>query len=145
MAYTRHLLPKLNFILTRATGIVDDASLLIHLMNFRIECKKYEFIREFVDLRDVKKDEKVTVQGLIRIAETHKGLFPKKEFLSAVLVNNESRGKMLEFYSTLVTSPKLRVKVFAAGTDHPLAWLGYKNGDVKQIKKFIGKYSDYPE
>ena len=139
MAYIRHLIPELNFVFTRATGIVDDASLVIHLMSLRIECKKYRIIRELVDLRDIRDDKKITVRGLIKIANTHKNLF-KKEYLSAVLVRTHSTQKMIEFYATLVANPTFQMEIFSDSTDSPLTWLGYDHVDIDRIKGVIGKY-----
>jgi hypothetical protein len=141
MAYTRHLCPKLNFILTQGTGTVDDQSLLIHLMSIRIESKRYRNIRELVDLRNLKNDDKLTVRGLIKIAETHREFFQKKDFLAAVLVNPPSTGKLVEIYSSLVTTTKLRVKVFIGEIDKSLTWLGYDSEDLDKLKKFITKHS----
>lgn len=141
MAYTRHYYPKLNFVLTRGSGVVDDHALMIHLMSFQAESKKFPLIRELVDLRPHLNASKLTVLGLIRIAETHKDLFPDRDFLAAILVDSASMGKIAEVYSLLVRTLNLKVKVFQGNLAEPLSWLGYQDTDINKLKRFIGRHA----
>ena len=133
--------PKLNFVLSRCTGVVDDQSLLIHLMSFGIESRAFPIIRELVDLRYLKSDDRLTVRGLMKIADTHRELIPKKDFLSAVLVNTPSTKKMIEVYSLLVSTETLRVKIFTGDVDRALIWLGYDDWEVENLKGFVTRHT----
>ena len=77
----------------------------------------------------------------MKIAETHRKLFPKKDFLCAVLVNSHSTKKIIEVYSLLVSTETLRVKIFMGEVDKALIWLGYDENEVKGLKEFVAGHS----
>ncbi|WP_319524587.1 hypothetical protein [uncultured Desulfosarcina sp.] len=139
MAYIRELFPKLNFVYTVATGILDDQTLMIHLMGFYAESADCDVIRELLDMRPLHSVEGLTVQGLIRAAETQRRLFADKDFRAAVLVNSAEYKKGIEIYSSLANTGKLQVKAFENGLNEPLAWLGYNKDEGIRIKRFINR------
>lgn len=141
MAYTRELFPKLNFVYTLATGILDDQTLMIHLMSFYAESEDYEVIRELLDTRGLQNVEGLTVRGLIRAAETQKKLFPGRDFRTAVMVNSAEYRKGVEIYSSLANTKKLQIKPFENGFDEPLVWLDYNKEDRIKIKRFINRHT----
>ena len=137
MAYTRHFCPELNFVLTECTGSIDDQTLLVHFMSFRNEATGFMRIRELVDLRMLRKYDKLTVKGLIQTAQKHKELFMDKELLSAILVNSNEYAKMAQFYASLANSSNFQIKVFQEGIDEALIWLGYAYEDRSKLRSFI--------
>jgi len=139
MAYTREFFPKLNFVYTLATGTLDDQTLMIHLMSFYTESTGFDFIRELVDTSGLHSIKGVTVQGLIRAAETQKKLFPGRDFRAAVMVNSDEYRKGVKIYSSLANTRELQIKAFENGLDEPLAWLGYNKEDRIKIKRFINR------
>ncbi len=139
MAYTRDFFPKLNFVLTRATGSLEDRTLFIHLMSFRAEAGDYEAIRELVDARDLHNADGLTVRGLIRTAEMHKALFPEKNFLVAVLVDSVEFKIAVDIYASLAHTENLKVKAFDGKLDEPLEWLGYDPDARVKIKHFMDR------
>ena len=137
MAYTREYFPKLDFVYTRATGTIDDQTLLIHFMSFSTEVASYKVVKELVDIREVRSEIGLTVRGLIRAAAMHQKLFPKRDFLSAVLVNSIESFKTIEIYSSLASMENLIIKPFSGGLNQPIAWLGYDKDEKARIKRFI--------
>ena len=141
MAYTREFFPKLNFVYSLATGILDDQTLMIHLMSFYAESADYAFIRELLDTRTLHNVEGLTVRGLIRAAETQKKLFPGRDFRAAVMVDSKEYRKGVKIYSSLVNTKELQIKAFENGLDEPLVWLGYDKKDRIKIKRFISRHT----
>ena len=139
MTYTRTFLPSLDFVYTQATGTIDDQTLLIHFMSFSAEVASYKVVKELVDLREVRKEDGLTVRGLIRAAAMHQKLFPKRDFLSAVLVNSMESHKTIEIYSFLASMENLRIKPFSGGLTEPIAWLGFDKDERARIRRFINK------
>jgi hypothetical protein len=144
MAYARFLYPKLNFALTQCTGMIDDNQMRIYIMSFRAESGDFEFIRELVDLRNLRNLDKLTAKGLIRIARMHKDLFSEKDFRRAVLNRSETFREVSEIYSMLLSKQNIKMKVFEGNLDEPLAWLGYRKDDIGKLKRFIDKYTKTP-
>ena len=137
MAYTRDLFPKFNFVYPLATGTVDDQTLMIHLMSFHAETTAYPFFRELVDARDLHNVAGLSVQGLIRAAETHQRLYPDKDLRGAVLVDSTERRKGVDIYASLAKRENLHVKAFGGEFDEPLAWLGFDPPERVEIQRFI--------
>jgi hypothetical protein len=142
MAYTRYLYPKLNFALTQCTGIIDDNQMLIYIMSFQAESKDFEFIRELVDLRNLRNLDRLTAKGLIRIAHMHRDLFSGRDFRRAVLNRTNAFTQVSEIYSMLLSKENIKMKVFEGSLDEPLAWLGYEGKDLAMLKRFIDKHTN---
>ena len=140
MAYTRFFDPKLYFAYTRCTGIIDDHQLLIYIMSFHTESRDYEFIRELVDLRPLHNMDKLTVKGLVSIAEKHKKLFAGKDFKRAVLNRPGDFNRVSEIYASLV-SDGFQMQSFDGDIEEPLFWLGYGQNEIGNLKRFIDDLS----
>jgi hypothetical protein len=65
-----------------------------------------------VDLRNLKSDDKLTVIGLINIADTHKDFYSKKDFITAVLVDSALLRETVKIFSYLINTSELKVKIF---------------------------------
>ena len=141
MAFTRHYCPKFDFVLTECTGKIDDQTLLIHLMSFSSETKKFHFIKELVDMRHLRDSNEVTANGLTRLAGMHPNLFPKIKMHSAVLVDACENKNNVEIFVQLFNAPNVKIKVFNKGFAEPLSWLGYHEADIPIIKRFINNTS----
>ena len=141
MAYTRNYYPRFNFLLTQCSGVIDDQSLLIHLMSLSNESKGFSYIRELVDVRYLRNSSKITANGLVHNAKIFHKLFSQIKICSAVLINTPEDRKPAEIYLQMFTSPTMTFKVFEKDIDEPLGWLGYAKDDAMKIKRFIAKHT----
>ena len=141
MAHMRYLYPRLNFILTHCSGIVDDHSLLAHMLNLEIQSHRFKSVRELVDLRKLRYADRLTVFGLMRTAEAHKDFFRGKDFSSAVVVDSPLAKTIIELYAWLVSNETIRINIFMNDVDGALKWLGYGNNNLKTLKDFIHMYA----
>jgi len=137
MAFTRHFCPELNFAFTQCDGIVDDNSLRIHILSFNIEAKGMQNIRELADVRGLENASKVTVQGIIELAELGRERAAGSGGLLAVVVpDNPLIEKMARFYGAAVDGHKKDTQIFHSVKD-ALHWLGYGGSEVDKLLRFV--------
>lgn len=142
MTYTRNYYPQFDFLFTQCLGILDDQSLLIHLMSMSNETKGSSAIRELVDVRFMRNSDGVTANGLIHCAKVFRQLLSRLSISSAVLIDSAEARKPTEIYLQLFESPNLTTKVFEADIDESIAWLGYDQDDTKRIKRFVARHTN---
>lgn len=141
MSFTRHIYEKLNFVLSQASGTIDDNDYLVHILAFQVESKKLEHVRELLDFRYVRNADSITVNGLIRMAALERERSKDRDFLLAILVNTQLLGQFAEVFARIIATINLKVKVFSDDLDRALHWLGYDSIEKAKLRRFIGKHS----
>ena len=137
MAFSRHFYPEHNFALTQCHGIVDDNSLRIHILSFNIEAQGMQNIREIADIRGLENASKVTVRGLVELAELGKERAAGRNGLLAMLVpDNPLIEKLARLYGSAVDGHKKATRIFLKAED-ALHWLGYEDPEAGILLRFI--------
>jgi len=139
MAFSRHLYPEHNFVFTQCYGIVDDNSLRIHILSFNIEAQGMRNIRELADVRRMENASKVTVQGLVELAELGKERAAGRNGMLAIVVpDNPLIEKLARFYGSAVAGHKKATRIFPMVED-ALRWLGYNDRETGSLLRFINR------
>ena len=139
MAFSRHFFRTYDFAYTRCSGVVDDASLRVHLLSFQIESRGMKVIKELADARDVDRADKATVQGLVELTELDKQHSAGREEFLAILVSDALIHAMAKLYARSVTPGKKGIGIFDDMND-ALTWLGYSRREAGKLRQFIGRH-----
>ena len=139
MAFSRSFFPKHKFAFTQCYGIVDDSSLRIHILSFNIEAQGMQNIRELADIRRLENASKVTVQGLVELAELgNERAAGRNGMLAMVVPDNTLIEKLACLYGSAVDGHKKATRLFLTEED-ALRWLGYDDPETEILLRFINK------
>jgi len=137
MAFSRHFYPEYNFAFTQCYGIVDDNSLRVHILSFNIEARSMQNIRELADVRRLENASKVTVQGLVELAELGKERAAGRNGLLAIVVPEIPLiEKLARLYGSAIAGHKKAIRIFLKAGD-ALHWLGYEDPEADKLLRFI--------
>ena len=137
MAFSRHFYPEHNFAYTQCHGMVDDNSLRIHILSFNIEAEGMQAIRELADVRRIENASKITVQGIIELAELGKERAAGRNgWLAIVVPDDPLIEKMARFYGAAVAGHKKATRIFHSVKD-ALRWLGYADPEADKLRRFV--------
>ena len=140
MAFSRHFYPEHNFAFTQCHGIVDDNSLRIHILSFNIEAQGMQNIRELADVRRLENASRVTVQGIVELAELGKERAAGRNGLLAIVVPDDPLiEEMARFYCVAVAGHKKATRIFHSA-ENALDWLGYDDPEREVLLNFIHKH-----
>jgi len=139
MAFSRKIYSDFNFVYTQCHGVLDDASLRIHLLSFSLDVEGMRAIKEVADLRGINKADKGTVRGLIDLAELDRKQSTGRDELLAIIADQPLISEMARLYSGLLKDSKEDIGIFTEVND-ALFWLGYIEKEVDVLRKFIKKH-----
>ena len=140
MGFTFDFYPKYEFAYTQCYGIIDDRSMHIHLINYNLEADslKLNTIRELADARNISKVNKATVKGFIEMARLDMEKSAGRREYLAILASDALIEQMAGLYGRSIDASKEAVGIFN-NVNKALAWLGYENGQISAIRKFMNR------
>ena len=137
MTITRHFLKSYNFAYTQCVGSIDDHDLRIHVLSFQMESKELTYVREVLDFRQLRKTDKLTVQGMIEISQLERERSQDRDFRLAIITSHPLFKQIAGIYAQVISTQNLRVKVFSDEIDKALTWLEYDRLRMEKLNRFM--------
>ncbi len=141
MAFKIHINHELNFAYTKVTGTLSDEDLRLMVLAFQIESKGLEYVREIIDMRDLRSAAGLTVEGLLRMSELERVRSTDRDVLLAVLTSDRMIKMVAEIFANVNDGGNLRINVYGDDDEEALCWLGYEDTDRATLKRFIGRHT----
>ena len=111
MPFTRHYLVSRNFILTRATGRIDDSELREHVLALNSEAADLDAALEIADCRELNDVEQITAKGAAAAAALEKGQRRAEGGRLAILVGSDLVFGLARAYATFAMDTRAHVTV----------------------------------
>ncbi|MCP4631401.1 MAG: hypothetical protein GY855_00635 [candidate division Zixibacteria bacterium] len=134
MGFQRHFLKQDNFILSKASGELNDQDLMQQVVSLNRETEGVSDFRELSDCRDLKSLEKLTVHGTTQCAQAEEN---RSESLLAILIADSNlHFGMARAYQMLAEENRKAVKIFT-DLHEALAWLAKDSQEIEVLKNFV--------
>ena len=140
MTITRHFHKAYNFAYSQCVGSIDDHDLRIHVLSFQVESKELTYVREVLDFRQLRKADKLTVQGMIEISQLERERSQDRDFRLAIITNQPLFKQIARIYGQVISTQNLKVRVFSDEIDKALTWLEYDRLRMEQLNRYMGKH-----
>lgn len=98
------------------------------------------YVREILDFRQLRRVDKLTVQGMIKICDLERERSKDRDFRLAIVVGKPLIEQIARIYAQVIRTDNLKVKVFNSGVDDALAWLGYGRPLILRLNRFMDKH-----
>lgn len=139
MAITRHYLKSQHFAYSQCVGSMDDQDLRIHVLSFQMESKEMPCVREVLDFRQLRRVDKLTVQGMIEICDLERERSVDRDFRLAIIAVQPLIEQIANIYAQVIRTDNLKVKIFHGDMDDALGWLGYDRPLMLRLNRFMDK------
>ena len=140
MSITRHFYTAHHFAYSQCVGSMDDQDLRIHVLSFQMESKGMPYVREVLDFRQLRRVDKLTVQGMIEICDLERERSEDRDFRLAIVVSQPLIEQIALIYAQVIRTDNLKVKVFDGDVEDALAWLGYDRPLRRQLNSFMDNH-----
>jgi hypothetical protein len=131
MAIEHTILPKLNFVLSRLTGAIDDLQLMDHVRTLNILGQGHVGLRELADCRKLESITQASVSGALDAAIKEAGQARAETGKLAILVASEEVYNYAQFYKA--GNSGIRETLITYELAEALDWLGYVDAERAQI------------